>query len=119
VAGAVDWVETSDRHRVLRSSSLPRAHESSAGEDLVNLGEVADQLLMRAAAEAEGDHIEIETASREGDPAKVLSDIAAEEHARLVIVGDRGLSGVRRFLLGSVSQKLSHHSPCSLLIVRG
>ena len=65
--------------------------ESSAREDLVNLGDVADQLLMRATAEADGDDVEIETASREGDPAEVLSAIATEENARLVMVGDRGL----------------------------
>jgi nucleotide-binding universal stress UspA family protein len=119
------WLARSTGSRLLIVTAFSDLHpyrehiESSAREDLVNLGEVADQLLMRAAAEAEGDHIEIDTASREGDPAKVLSDIAAEEHARLIIVGDRGLSGVGRFLLGSVSQKLSHHAPCSVLIVRG
>ena len=74
---------------------------------------------MRATAEADGDDVEIETASREGDPAEVLSAIATEENARLVMVGDRGPSGVGRFLLGSVSQKLSHHAPCSVSIVRG
>jgi nucleotide-binding universal stress UspA family protein len=93
--------------------------ETSAREDLVHLGDVADQLLMRAAAEVDGDDIKVETASRDGDPAEVLSDIATEENADMIIVGDRGLTGVSRFLLGSVSQKLSHHAPCSVLIVRG
>jgi nucleotide-binding universal stress UspA family protein len=92
--------------------------ESSGREDLIQLGAVADQLLMRAAAEAEGDDVEIETVSRQGDPAQVLADVATEEDAQVIIVGDRGLSGVKRFLLGSVSQKVSHHAPCSVLIVR-
>jgi nucleotide-binding universal stress UspA family protein len=91
--------------------------ESSGREDLIQLGAVADQLLMRAAAEA-GDDVEIETVSRQGDPAQVLADVATEEDAQVIIVGDRGLSGVKRFLLGSVSQKVSHHAPCSVLIVR-
>jgi nucleotide-binding universal stress UspA family protein len=92
--------------------------ESSGREDLIHLGAVADQLLMRAVAEAEGDDVEIETVSRQGDPAQVLADVATEENAQLIIVGDRGLSGIQRFLLGSVSQKVSHHAPCSVLIVR-
>jgi nucleotide-binding universal stress UspA family protein len=92
--------------------------ESSGREDLIHLGAVADQLLMRAAAEADGDDIEMETVSRQGDPAQVLADVATEENAQLIIVGDRGLSGVERFLLGNVSHKLSHHAPCSVLIVR-
>jgi nucleotide-binding universal stress UspA family protein len=91
--------------------------ESSGREDLVHLGAVADQLLMRAAAEA-GDDVQVETVSRQGDPAHVLGDVATEEDAQLVVVGDRGLSGVERFLLGSVSNKISHHAPCSVLIVR-
>lgn len=92
--------------------------ESSGREDQIHLGAVADQLLMRAAAEAEGDDVEIETVSRQGDPAQVLADVAAEENAQLIVVGDRGLSRVERFLLGSVSHKVSHHAPCSVLIVR-
>ena len=91
--------------------------ESSGREHLVHLGDVADQLLMRAAAEA-NDDIEAETVSRQGDPAQVLADVATEENAQLIIVGDRGLSGVERFMLGSVSHKVSHHAPCSVLIVR-
>jgi nucleotide-binding universal stress UspA family protein len=99
------WLARSTGSRLLIVSGFPhpyREHtETSAREDLVHLGAVADQLLMRAAREADGDHIEIETASREGDPTTVLSDIATEENARLVIVGDRGPSGVGRFLLDS------------------
>jgi len=72
---------------------------------------------MRAAAQVEGDS-QIETVARHGDPAEVLADVAEEEGARLIVVGDRGLTGVKRFLLGSVSHKLSHHAPCSVLIVR-
>ena len=92
--------------------------ESTGREDLIHLGAVADQVLMRAAAAAEGDDIEMETVSRQGDPAQVLADVAKEETAELIIVGDRGLKGVERFVLGSVSHKVSHHASCSVLIVR-
>lgn len=91
--------------------------QGSAREDLISLERVADQVLMRAAAQVEGDS-QIETVARHGDPAEVLADVAEEEGARLIVVGDRGLTGVKRFLLGSVSHKLSHHAPCSVLIVR-
>jgi nucleotide-binding universal stress UspA family protein len=80
-------------------------------------GSARDQVLMRAAAQVEGD-TQIETVARHGDPAEVLADVAEEEGARLIVVGDRGLTGVKRFLLGSVSHKLSNHAPCSVLIVR-
>lgn len=48
----------------------------------------------------------------------MVSGLATEENAHLIIVGGRGLSGVERLLLGSVSHKVSHHAPCSVLIVR-
>lgn len=91
--------------------------QGSAREDLINLEKVAEQVLLRAAAQVD-DHDQVEAISRQGDPAAVLADVAAEENARLIIVGDRGLTGVTRFLLGSVSHKLSQHAPCSVLIVR-
>ena len=37
--------------------------------------------------------------------------------ADLIVVGNRGMSGVSRFVLGSIPNKLAHHCPCSLLIV--
>jgi len=48
-----------------------------------------------------------------------LADVAEEQGAQLIVLGDRGLSAVQRFLLGSVSNKLAHHAPCNILIVRG
>jgi len=55
---------------------------------------------------------------REGHVAKCIIDTAEEFRAELVVVGSRGLSGVRRFLLGSVSQKTMKYAPCSVLVTR-
>jgi nucleotide-binding universal stress UspA family protein len=57
----------------------------------------------------------IETHARFGNPAEVLCDIAAHLNADLLVVGNRGMQGGRRFL-GSVPNTVSHHSPCSVLI---
>ena len=56
--------------------------------------------------------------AHEGDPAEAILDTASEQNADLVVVGDRGLSGVQRFLLGSVSRKVSEHAACNVMIVR-
>jgi nucleotide-binding universal stress UspA family protein len=53
-----------------------------------------------------------------GDAADSLIRIAETAKADLIVVGNRGMEGVRRFFLGSVPNKISHHAPCSLLIVR-
>jgi nucleotide-binding universal stress UspA family protein len=58
----------------------------------------------------------IETHARFGSPAEVLCDIATHLQADLIVVGNRGMQGGRRFL-GSVPNTVSHHAPCSVLIV--
>jgi nucleotide-binding universal stress UspA family protein len=60
----------------------------------------------------------VEKHAREGDPAHAIIDVASEQSADMIVVGARGTTAVRRFLLGSVSSKLAHHAPTSLLIVR-
>jgi len=60
----------------------------------------------------------VEKHAREGDPAHVIIEVADEKDADLIVVGARGVSGLRRFMLGSVSSKLAHHAPSSVLIVR-
>jgi nucleotide-binding universal stress UspA family protein len=55
---------------------------------------------------------------REGDPADAILDVAEERSSDLIVVGNKGMSGAKRFLLGSVPNKVSHHAPCSVLIVR-
>ena len=61
---------------------------------------------------------EVETFARLGDAADAILDVAEEQHSDLIVVGDKGLTGATRFLLGSVPTKISHHAPCSVLIVR-
>ena len=61
---------------------------------------------------------EIETFARQGDAADAILDIAEEQGCDLIVVGNRGMTGAKRFLLGSVPNKISHHAPCSVLIVR-
>jgi nucleotide-binding universal stress UspA family protein len=60
----------------------------------------------------------VEKHALQGDPAESIIDVAGEKNADLIAIGARGNSGLRRFTLGSVASKLSHHAPKSLLIVR-
>ena len=85
---------------------------------MVNAREDVDATL-RNAAETIGElGIEVETFARQGDPADAILDVAEEQNADLIIVGNKGMTGAKRFLLGSVPNKVSHHAPCSVLIIR-
>lgn len=54
---------------------------------------------------------------RRGDPADAILEVADSVDADLIVVGARGLGTVERFLRGSVSTKVAHHSRCDVLIV--
>jgi nucleotide-binding universal stress UspA family protein len=73
--------------------------------------------VLRTALErmAVGAAIDTEALAVEGSPAKVLIEQARD--AALLVVGSRGRGAAASLLLGSVSQKLSHHAPCPLVIV--
>jgi nucleotide-binding universal stress UspA family protein len=84
----------------------------------VDLRGVAISVLKRAEHHVRDKGVELDTHAREGDPAEVIIEVANEQQADLIVVGSRGLTGIKRFLLGSVSNKISHHAPCSVMIVR-
>ena len=76
-------------------------------------------LLEAAQSDATSAGVEdVETFARQGDAADAILDVAEEQGADLVVVGNKGMTGAKRFLLGSVPNKVSHHAPCSVLIVR-
>jgi nucleotide-binding universal stress UspA family protein len=85
---------------------------------MVNPREDVDSTLEEASEVASGAGVEVETHARQGDPADAILDVAEETKADLIIVGNKGMTGARRFLLGSVPNKVSHHAPCSVLIIR-
>ena len=62
--------------------------------------------------------LKVQTHAREGDPADAILDVAEETNADLIVVGNKGMTGAARFLLGSVPNKISHHAPCGVYIVR-
>jgi nucleotide-binding universal stress UspA family protein len=85
---------------------------------MVNPREDVEATLKEAAEQLEEAGVSVETAARQGDPADAILDVAEENGADLIIVGNKGMSGAKRFLLGSVPNKVSHHAPCSVMIIR-
>ena len=84
----------------------------------VNPREDVDATLREAAEAATAGGVESVTYARQGDPADAILDVAEEQGADLIVVGNKGMTGARRFLLGSVPNRVSHHAPCSVLIIR-
>jgi nucleotide-binding universal stress UspA family protein len=98
-----------------------REERREAPEDLqwaINPREDVDVMLEAAAELAREAGVQTRTYPRQGDPADAILDVAEETEADLIIVGNKGMTGAKRFLLGSVPNKVSHHAPCSVLIIR-
>src|SRR5437879_13800900 len=104
------------------SDSRLRGENVEVPKDLqwmVNPHEDVLALLERSAEEAKIVGLtEVETFARQGDAADAVLDVAEEQLADLIVFGNKGMTGAKRFLLGSVPNKVSHHAPCSVLIVR-
>ncbi|MEM3521533.1 MAG: universal stress protein [Candidatus Bathyarchaeia archaeon] len=62
--------------------------------------------------------LSIETKLVHGFPAEEILNMAEKENYDLIVIGGKGLSGVKTFFLGSVSDKVTHHAKCSVLIVK-
>jgi nucleotide-binding universal stress UspA family protein len=75
-------------------------------------------VLDAAAAAAKNQGLEVQTHPVEADPADAILNVAEETKADLIVVGNKGMTGARRYLLGSVPNNISHHAPCSVLIIR-
>jgi nucleotide-binding universal stress UspA family protein len=82
-----------------------------------SVAEQGQRVCEHAASQARREGVTVELHAVPGDAADVLVSVATEVGGDLIVVGNRGMGGVRRFILGSVPNKVSHHCPCSLLIV--
>jgi nucleotide-binding universal stress UspA family protein len=76
----------------------------------------ADALLNSLAGMAKDQDLEVEVHASTGNPADAIVQIAEQENADLIVVGNKGMKGARR-VLGSVPNKVAHGAHCSVLIV--
>src|SRR5262245_10217424 len=85
---------------------------------LVHVGDpVVGAIKLEEVASARPEDVEVHKRTVEGDPAQRICELAETENVQLVVVGNKGMSGVRRFL-GSVPNKVAHEVPSDVLIVK-
>ncbi len=84
--------------------------------------DVAKKIIQRGLEVLKGSSVSIKPELRPeiitGEPAEQILYLINKEDIDIVIMGSHGLSGIKRFLVGSVSQKILHHSPKPVLIVK-
>jgi nucleotide-binding universal stress UspA family protein len=93
-----------------------QSHEALISTSYRGAAEAAQDAATMASRLVPG--LDVDTATPEGDPAEALLDMAEANPGALLTVGSQGMSGSKRFLLGSVPNKVSHHIVGDLLILR-
>lgn len=76
------------------------------------------EMLKQFARDLSSFNIAIDSEIVPGHPADAICIKARVDKYDLIVMGSRGLSGVKGYLLGSVSSKVARHAPCAVLIVR-
>lgn len=113
-------------HAAETSASLTTMATLTAHVDVVQLAEAikrrgeqaGERLLQEARRELGRRTFCVESKMTKGHAAEEILKAAKRFRSDLVVVGSKGLTGLRRFLLGSVAHKVACHAPCSVMVVR-
>lgn len=116
VRQAIGLVKLTGGRLHIVSAYRPQQFSTSGGEEReIDSGDLAESVLADHASRARAAGIEAQTHARSGPAAESICEVAAEVDADLIVVGNKGMVGVRR-VLGSVPNSVAHHAPCSVLI---
>jgi nucleotide-binding universal stress UspA family protein len=124
----IDWgthlaEEHGSRLTLLHAYHLPVEFQQLEGAYLpqdfwTSVRTEAQQHLSRYSEEISRKGIEVETVVREGYPATVIEEEAVRQNADLIVIGTRGLSGIKHLLLGSIAKRVVQKAPCPVLTVK-
>ncbi len=118
VRQAIELVKLTGGELHIVSAYRPQQLSSSGPEDqALATGDLAESVLADHASRARSEGVTVETHARSGAAAESICDLAEEIGADLIVVGNKGMVGVRR-VLGSVPNSVAHHAPCSVLIAQ-
>jgi nucleotide-binding universal stress UspA family protein len=125
-ASALDWAVELARqqgarleliHAITIPPSMPGYIPPASLDFSEELRQAAESRLADAAASLKGRGVEISTHLDIGTPSQVIVHWADSLHARAIVIGTRGLTGLRHLLLGSTTQRVVHGARCPVLTV--
>lgn len=94
-------------------------YEEQEREDLLKKLRVRGaEVLKEAESKVKPFNIIFESTMKEGNPAEVIVETADELKAELIVIGTRGLTGLRKMVLGSTTYKVVEWASCHVLVVK-
>jgi nucleotide-binding universal stress UspA family protein len=112
LSGAELHIVTAYKPRPIQGSGVPDEFR-----DQLVPGGKADAVLEGECARARAAGVKVQGHTGTGDPADAIVHVAEQEDADIIVVGNKGMTGVRR-ALGSVPNSVAHKAPCAVFIVQ-
>ena len=115
---ATELVKLSGGRLHIVTAYRPQQLRSAAGAEFassLSSGDLAESVLAELASRARTNGVETATHLKDGAPADAICEVAAEVKADVIVVGNKGMTGLRR-VLGSVPNSVAHQAPCAVLI---
>jgi nucleotide-binding universal stress UspA family protein len=115
---AIELVKLTDGQLHIVTAYKPQQLRSPAGDEFsgsLSAVDLAQTVLTDLASRARSGGIAVETHLKDAAPADAICDVAAQVKADVIVVGNKGMQGVRR-VLGSVPNTVAHQAPCAVLI---
>ena len=78
----------------------------------------ASELLGERQQKVEAEGVRATIDAEEGSPSEVIVEVAELVSADLIVMGTRGLTGVKHVLLGSIAERTLRHAPCPVMTVQ-
>jgi nucleotide-binding universal stress UspA family protein len=115
---ATELVKLSNGNLHIVTVYRPQHLQSPAGSEFsesLTSGDVAQSVLDELAARARTSGVAVDTHLKTGAPADSICEVASQVKADVIVVGNKGMTGLRR-VLGSVPNSVAHQAPCAVLI---
>jgi nucleotide-binding universal stress UspA family protein len=115
---AIELVKLTDGQLHIVTAYKPAQLHSPAGEEFsgsLSSTDLAQSVLAELASRARSGGVAVETHLKDAGPADAICEVAAQVKADVIVVGNKGMQGMRR-VLGSVPNSVAHQAPCAVLI---
>jgi nucleotide-binding universal stress UspA family protein len=99
------------------SLSLDKLMQENYERQWAEFVQQSEDFLKQKQAEAKAEGVTAYYLQPYGRPGPAICKVAETIHADLIVVGSRGRSGFRELILGSVSNYIMHHAPCSVTVI--
>lgn len=103
---------------VISVVDVPSEFYAEAPQVVDDMTKKAKEFVADVKKKAEVFNIKASTFTGEGESYEVITDLAKKEKSDVIIVGSHGRTGLKRLLMGSVTEKVIGYSPCPVLVVK-